>query len=249
MLGRCPNEGFGIAGPGYSINRWAYRLRSFRIDIERTNCSSASNSVTMLSAKEIADLHSQLTRDWHEATTSRESPAREWLDLVARQHRANFDLWHIEDAARTPHVADAELAKVKRRIDQTNQLRNDLSEELDRTLLKFLEERGLPNATAPLNSESPGLMIDRLSILALKIYHTREETERKDAPEGHAERNRARLEVLEEQCTDLAGCLDVLWNEALSGSRRFKLYRQMKMYNDPTLNPSIYRKSTHDDAP
>src|SRR5579863_4815401 len=150
----------------------------------------------MLSAKEITDLQNRLTRTWHEAPGRGHSPAGEWLDLVVRQHRANFDLWHIEDAARTPHVADAELAKVKRRIDQTNQLRNDLTEELDRTLLKWLETQELPNATAPLNSESPGLMIDRLSILALKIYHTREETERKDAPDGHAQRNQVRLEVL-----------------------------------------------------
>ena len=198
----------------------------------------------MLSAKEITDSHDRLAREWHEVTTSGQSPTGKWLDLVARQHRANFDLWHIEDAARTPHVADSELAKVKRRIDQTNQLRNDLSEELDRTLLKFLEERGLPNATAPLNSESPGLMIDRLSILALKIYHTREEAARQDAPEGHADRNRTRLRVLEEQCADLAGCLDALWSETLNGSRRFKLYRQMKMYNDPALNPAIYGDST-----
>ncbi len=198
----------------------------------------------MLSAKEITDLQNRLTRMWHEAPGRSQSPAGEWLDLVARQHRANFDLWHIEDAARTPHVADAELAKVKRRIDQTNQLRNDLTEELDRTLLKWLEARGLPNATAPMNSESPGLIVDRLSILALKIYHTREETERKDAPEGHTERNRARLNVLEEQCADLAGCLEALWSETLSGARRFKLYRQMKMYNDPALNPAIYTDSS-----
>lgn len=197
----------------------------------------------MLSAKEITELQNRLTRAWHEPQTSSHSPAGDWLDLVARHHRANFDLWHIEDAARTPHVADAELAKVKRRIDQTNQLRNDLTEELDRTLLQWLETRGLPVAAAPLNSESPGLMIDRLSILALKIYHTREETERKEAPEGHAERNLARLEVLESQCSDLSECLDALWTETLNGGRRFKLYRQMKMYNDPALNPAMYTDS------
>jgi hypothetical protein len=87
-------------------------------------------------------------------------------------------------------------------------------------------------------------MIDRLSILALKIYHTREEAERADAPEGHAGRNRERLNVLEEQRADLAGCLDELWRETLKGTRRFKIYRQMKMYNDPDLNPAIYRKAS-----
>jgi hypothetical protein len=132
---------------------------------------------------------------------------------------------------------------VKRRIDQTNQLRNDLAEELDRTLLHWLSPRDLPNPNAPLHSESPGLIIDRLSILALKIYHTREETERGGALPNHAERNRDRLAILLEQRADLASCLDSLWYDTLAGTRRFKLYRQLKMYNDPALNPAIYRKS------
>ena len=85
-------------------------------------------------------------------------------------------------------------------------------------------------------------MIDRLSILALKLFHTREEMERSDAPEGHRERNSLRLTILIEQRDDLAGCLDRLWNEVLAGARSFKLYRQLKMYNDPSLNPSVYRK-------
>ncbi len=199
----------------------------------------------MVSAGEIVALQDRLTGLWHEAAGEQERSAaerstHEWLDLVARQHRANFDLWHIEDQARAPRVSDAELAAVKRRIDLTNQLRNDLAEELDRNLLAWLEARGRPKADAALNSESPGLIIDRLSILALKIYHTREEAGRRDAPEGHAERNRQRLDVLIEQRADLAACLDALWQDTLSGVRCFKLYRQMKMYNDPALNPAIY---------
>jgi hypothetical protein len=194
----------------------------------------------MLSAGEIVALQDRLTTQWHESAERHESSAGEWLDLVARQHRANFDLWHIEDEARAPGASDAEIAAVKRRIDQTNQLRNDLAEELDRKLLEWLAPRGLPKCESGLNSESPGLIIDRLSILALKIYHTREEAERKDAPEGHAARNLARLRVLEEQRTDLADCLNSLWRDTMSGARCFKLYRQMKMYNDPALNPAIY---------
>ena len=119
-----------------------------------------------------------------------------FLVRVARQHRANFDLWHIEDEARTPGATDAALADIKRRIDATNQLRNDLAEDLDRALMEWLAGRGLPEPEAPLHSESPGLMIDRLSIQALKIYHTREESERAEAPEGHSERNRDRLKIL-----------------------------------------------------
>jgi hypothetical protein len=132
---------------------------------------------------------------------------------------------------------------VKRRVDSTNQRRNDLAEGLDRALLGWLEPQGLPSAAAALHSETPGLMIDRLSILALKIYHSREEAERADAPPGHAERNRARLAILEEQRGDLAACLDALWSEVLAGQRRFKLYRQLKMYNDPSLNPAVYSHS------
>jgi hypothetical protein len=209
----------------------------------------------MLSAHAIVDLHDQRTRAWHQPRSNSgedESPVTKdkdgeqqevesWLNAVSRQHRANFDLWHIEDEARTPGASDAELAVVKRRVDRTNQLRNDLAEVLDCTLLAWLEYRGLPRLEAQLHSESAGLMIDRLSILALKIYHTREEAERVDAPPGHADRNRDRLAILEQQRADLAGCLDALWQETIAGTRRFKIYRQMKMYNDPSLNPSIYR--------
>jgi hypothetical protein len=99
---------------------------------------------------------------------------------------------------------------------------------------------GEQNPGAPLHSETPGMMIDRLSILALKIYHTREEAQRETASEVHRARNAARLTVLEEQRRDLAECLNDLWNEVTAGTRRFKLYRQMKMYNDPELNPMVY---------
>ncbi len=199
----------------------------------------------MLSADAIVKLHDESTAAWHAAPKSAPDSANTdpWLARVGRQHRANFDLWHIEDEARTPGATDAQLAGVKRRIDQTNQLRNDLAEELDRTLLDWLAPQRLPAEDAPLHSESPGLIIDRLSILALKIYHTQEEAERTDCAPGHAERNRSRLVVLTEQRSDLARCLDLLWRETLDGTRRFKLYRQLKMYNDPALNPAIYRSA------
>ena len=203
----------------------------------------------MLSAKAIVSQHDELNSAWHHSTGNTFVPqesdaagAGDWLCLVARQHRANFELWHIEDEARAPGATDAELAEVKRRVDRTNQLRNDLAEELDRALLAWLESQNLPNPDAPLHSESPGMIIDRLSILSLKIYHTREEAERPDAPPGHAQRNRERLAILEQQRVDLAGCLDQLWQETLQGARRFKIYRQLKMYNDPSLNPAIYGK-------
>lgn len=204
----------------------------------------------MLSAEEIVELHDQLIHDWHRTDAPGDDLAQDeaagacWTAVVARQHLANFELWHIEDEARAPGATDHEIAGVKRRIDRTNQRRNDFAEELDRLLLQWLAGRGLPRPDAPLHSESPGLMIDRLSILALKIYHTREEAMRADAPEGHAQRNLQRLALLTEQRADLAGCLDTLWRETLAAERRFKIYRQLKMYNDPALNPAIYRKAT-----
>jgi hypothetical protein len=206
----------------------------------------------MLTAIRIVEAHDHWIRVWHDmscAGVATGVSSCEWLDLVVRQHRANFDLWHIEDEARTPGATDADLADVKRRVDSTNQRRNDLAESLDRALLEWLAEQHLPNPAAPLHSESPGLIIDRLSILALKTYHTREETRRPNCPPGHTERNRSRLAVLEEQRADLAACLDALWQDTLTGARRFKLYQQLKMYNDPTLNPAIYGKPQHDTTP
>ena len=202
----------------------------------------------ILSATQIVELHDRTTRDWHtDPPASIPSPAvpqDAWLSVVAAQHHANFELWHIEDEARTPGATDALLADVKRRVDSTNQRRNDLAEELDLFLLAGLATRALPNPEAPLHSESPGLMIDRLSILALKIFHTREEVDRAitnpAAPSGHAQRNRDRLAILESQRADLANCLEDLWHSTLVGSRRLKLYQQLKMYNDPSLNPAIY---------
>jgi hypothetical protein len=198
---------------------------------------------TLLSADVILELQDRLTTLWHEpqreqgAEPEYESP---FLESVAELHLANFELWHIEDQARTPHASDRQIAELKRSIDRTNQRRNDLMERCDSVLSTALEAAGLPRGDAELHSESPGLMLDRLSILALKIYHTREEIDRPNAPQGHAERNRERLAVLEMQRADLAGCMDRLWQQVIAGERRIKVYRQLKMYNDATLNPAVY---------
>jgi len=159
---------------------------------------------------------------------------------VAEQHLANFELWHAEDDARTPEASDHDLARIKRFIDHANQRRNDLSEQCDVFLLNLLSQENLPAPSAELHSESPGLILDRLSILSLKLFHTREEIDRPEAPVGHSERNLQRLHILVEQREDLAGALDRLWQQILNRQRRFKLYRQLKMYNDPALNPAVY---------
>jgi hypothetical protein len=106
--------------------------------------------------------------------------------------------------------------------------------------LDFLHRQNLPADGAELHSESPGLILDRLSILSLKVFHTQEEIDRSEAPLGHSERNRERLCILVEQRGDLASSLDRLWQQVLKGQQAFKLYRQLKMYNDPALNPAVY---------
>jgi cell division protein FtsB len=189
----------------------------------------------MLDALLITQMQDARTADWHDVERSAAS-ADGLLAIAMAQHRANFDLWHEEDKARDPQATNADIAGVKRAIDKLNQRRNDLVERMDAWLLDALEQ----NERAPLHSETPGLMIDRLSILALKIFHTREEAHRETATGAHRQRNAERLALLEEQRADLAACLDSLWADVLDGKRRFKLYRQMKMYNDPELNPVVY---------
>jgi Protein of unknown function (DUF4254) len=194
----------------------------------------------MLNAVQITHLHDQATLRWHqdEAPDAAPVPPPDPLtELVLAQHHANFDLWHEEDKAREPEVSDARIATVKHNIDVLNQKRNDLVEAIDRTLLAAAGDQ---NPEAPLQSETPGLIVDRLSILALKIYHTAEEAHRTTASEAHRQKNLDRLALLEEQRNDLAACLDFMWKDVLEGKRRFKLYRQMKMYNDPELNPMMY---------
>jgi hypothetical protein len=198
----------------------------------------------MLDARQISQLHDQSNIHWHRNPLLRDPacdppdpPPSPLTNLILAQHRANFDLWHEEDKAREPEASDARIANVKHNIDALNQSRNDLMEQLDRALLSAAGDQ---NPDAPLHSESPGLILDRLSILALKIYHTAEEAHRASASEQHHLKNLSRLALLEEQRADLADCLDQLWKEVLAGKRRFKLYRQMKMYNDPELNPMVY---------
>jgi hypothetical protein len=193
----------------------------------------------MLDALEILRLHDQATTHGHHPTTPAPLATSTFAQLVLHQHQANFDLWHKEDEARDPQASDSTIAQVKHAIDALNQRRNDLAEQIDHLLL----EAAQPNPDAPLHSESPGLIVDRLSILALKIFHTEEQLHR-STPE-HQQRNRLRLRVLKEQRDDLAGCLDELWAQVLRGRRRFKLYRQLKMYNDPTLNPVLYKSSSN----
>jgi hypothetical protein len=154
-------------------------------------------------------------------------------------HRCNCLLWDEEDLARRRNVADAEIAANKRAIDGYNQQRNDAIERVDEQLLGALQsvER---RPDARLSSETAGAMIDRLSILSLKIHHMRLQTERGDVDHAHRDSCSAKLARLVEQRSDLAACLERLLDETARGDSYFKVYRQFKMYNDPKLNPALY---------
>jgi hypothetical protein len=198
------------------------------------------------SSSQVTSLHDRCTASWHREVPA-VPPSLAGLErAVAEQHLANFELWHAEDSARTPEASDHDIAHIKHFIDRANQRRNDLTEQCDVLLLNFLSQQNLPVPGAELHSESPGLILDRLSILSLKLFHTREEIDRPGAPPGHSERNRERLRILLEQRDDLAASLDRLWQQVLNGRRSFKLYRQLKMYNDPALNPAVYRPQAKD---
>ncbi len=162
--------------------------------------------------------------------------------LIREQHARNHRLWKQEDRARSPTASDGEVAEVKRRIDRLNQERNDLVEQIDARLLADLEAAGVaPAEDARWNSETPGAIIDRLSILALKLHHMGLQEERADADAEHRAACGRKRQVLAEQRDDLVQAMGELLTDLGAGRKRMKRYRQYKMYNDPTLNPEIYK--------
>ena len=155
---------------------------------------------------------------------------KNWIDTVQ---------WHLEDIIRDPNIDPVEALKIKRRIDKSNQDRTDLVELIDSYFLdKYKQVVVSPDAT--INTESPAWAIDRLSILALKIYHMREQVERHDSTPEHHESCQKKLDVLLEQQKDLCSAIDQLLADFEAGKKYMKVYKQMKMYNDPSLNPVLY---------
>ena len=196
----------------------------------------------MIDVNEILELHATAVERWHRAPL--DNPYREFLQLVCQQHQFNYLLWHEEDIARSPDVGDAKIAVVKRAIDKYNQQRNDAIEKLDDFLVHQIAARGvrlLDNATQ--NTETPGSTIDRLSIMSLRKYHMEEQAARPDASAEHRDKARGRLSILAEQHADLANSLGELLGDIFSGRKRLKVYRQFKMYNDPSLNPYLYQRT------
>ena len=160
----------------------------------------------------------------------------ELATAISDNHHWNELLWKTEDQARRTDVPARHIVRAKRAIDRYNQRRNDAVERIDDALLReFAGIRCRP--AARLHSETAGAMIDRLSILSLKIFHMHAQSTRRDAAAEHLSACSAKLQVLQAQRHDLAGCLDQLLREIASGDAYFKPYRQFKMYNDPNLNP------------
>ena len=156
---------------------------------------------------------------------------KNWIDTVQ---------WHLEDLIRYPEINPVEALKLKRTIDQSNQKRTDLVECIDSYFLDtFKNVKIKPNAS--FNSESPAWAIDRLSILALKIFHMQEETIRKNASENHIKNCKQKLQVLNQQSDDLCTAIDQLLKDIESGLKYMRTYKQMKMYNDEDLNPVLYK--------
>lgn len=157
---------------------------------------------------------------------------KNWIDTVQ---------WHLEDIIRNPEIDPVEALAIKRRIDRSNQERTDMVEYIDSYLLDKYRTI-VPAADARLNTETPAWAIDRLSILALKIYHMRVETERTEADEAHLAACRKKLGVLLQQQVDLSRAIEELIEDIEAGRKYMKTYKQMKMYNDPALNPVLYGK-------
>lgn len=188
----------------------------------------------------------QVVKDYHQYNDidhSYESPfaagtmdnllyAKCWIDTAQ---------WHMEDEIRSPGIDPVEALQWKRRIDRSNQERTDIVEEIDDFFLEKYKSIQ-PKASARFNTESPAWAIDRLSILILKIYHMREETLRSNVNEAQLNKNRQKLNTLLQQQADLSLAIDELLEDIKKGDKYMKVYRQMKMYNDPELNPVLYNK-------
>ncbi len=209
---------------------------------------------------ECFDAQHRATAAWHVAEPPAHEPAPETPEsmdaggtaadaallhrLVLAQHLMNFRLWHVEDTARRIDVGPDVIARCKRTIDGLNQRRNDYMEKVDACVVALL--RPLLPAPAPgqrprHNTESLGMAVDRLSILSLKVFHMEEQAERTDAAPEHRQRCADKLAVLREQRADLAQAVLDLAGEFLEGRKQPKAYYQFKMYNDPSLNPELYK--------
>ena len=192
----------------------------------------------MIEIEQLNSFHRVATEAWHKGLTR--AATDEFWAAIEDNHANNFLLWHEEDIARRQDIGDGRIVQAKRNIDSFNQARNNAMERMDDCILVELARGGRHGSHGGLHSETPGMMVDRLSIMALKEYHMAEQAIRLDVTENHRVKCAQRVVVLREQQEDLSEALSVLLEDIRGGRRRFKIYRQFKMYNDPTLNPELY---------
>jgi hypothetical protein len=201
----------------------------------------------MISVEQITALQIECVERWHREPVdnpyAQGDSVESLLGIVCQQHQFNYLLWHEEDIARSREVTDAQIANVKRNIDRYNQSRNDWIERIDDWITADLARHTIVcPSDARLNTETPGSAMDRLSIMSLRIYHLDEQLTREDIDDAHREKVNMRLGICRLQHHDLANSLHELLEDIYAGNKRHRTYRQMKMYNDPTLNPYLYSK-------
>jgi hypothetical protein len=190
----------------------------------------------MIDAQSVANAQIQWTEEWHKIDEDPTGLEGVWV-FIHGNHRRNFNLWHEEDCARRDDMGFEYVYRAKRAIDAYNQQRNDFIERIDQALFEAYQPKV---DEVPLNSETPGMIIDRLSIMALKLFHMIEQTERTDTNPDHLAACQKKVDVLRQQRADLTAILAKFLDEIRSGSRAYKVYFQFKMYNDPSLNPQLY---------
>ena len=178
------------------------------------------------------DVDRPIENPFEQGTIDRLLYHKNWIDTVQ---------WHLEDIIRDPQIDPAAALGIKRRIDRSNQERTDMVEYIDSYFLDLYKDVRVA-ADATVNTESPAWAIDRLSILALKIYHMEQEVRREDVSQKHIEECGRKLDVLRQQQVDLSGAIDALLDDIAAGRKYMKVYKQMKMYNDPSTNPVLYKK-------
>jgi hypothetical protein len=196
------------------------------------NCNNIFNQ-SILDYHVTDDVDAQIKNPFPPATIEFLLYQKNWIDTVQ---------WHLEDIVRNPNINPVDGLAIKRRLDSSNQERTDMVEFIDSYFLdQFKNIVALPNAK--INTESPAWAIDRLSILALKIFHMQAEVNRENASAEHIASCTTKLNILLEQRTDLSSAIDDLLHDMQTGNKFMKVYKQMKMYNDPSLNPILYQQS------
>ncbi|PWY54633.1 hypothetical protein DGG96_15870 [Legionella qingyii] len=191
-----------------------------------------------INSEEIINLHKNSIIQWKASGIVHQH--QEFYRLVEENHAFNYQLWHAEDRARRDDQGHEFVYQAKREIDRFNQLRNNRMEAMDEWLFNQLQPADYN--VCPVNSESPGMIIDRLSILSLKSYHMGLQTKREDVAQEHRNNCAHKLEIIDQQLEQLAQCFKELLEEVQAKKRTFRIYHQFKMYNDPTLNPQLYSR-------